>query len=493
MPTSLPELEATSAEATALDVDVLVVGVYRGGFEAVGAEAALAAIGLDGVPRDATFRGRLGETRELAAPGQPFRRLLLVGLGRLDETTPATLRRAAGAATAAVASTATSVAVSLVLVNPTADTVRAVAEGAALGAYRYVEFRSDPTPATLARVHVVVPSSLEAAARTELGRASAAARGIALARDLVNRPPQAKGPQDVCDWTAEVVGEGIELEVWDVEELTARGCGGTLAVGRGSARPPRMLLLRYRPEHPVARVALVGKGIVFDAGGLSLKTPYTNMVHMKSDLGGAAAVIGALSALAALDVRVEVLGIAALAENLPDGDAQRPGDVLTTYDGTTVEVLNTDAEGRLVLADALGYAASQDVDAIVDVATLTGAALVAVGGRASAAYANDDDLLRQVLAASEEAGEPTWHLPLWEELRDNLESEVADLNNLGRGDSGGSIMAGLFLREFVDGTPWVHLDVAGAAWTDTPRGHLTTGGTGMPVGTLLRWLESSRA
>jgi leucyl aminopeptidase len=492
VPTPLPTLDVTSRDGLELDVDVLVVGVYRGGFEAPGAAPALEALGLPEVPRDAGFRGRLGEVRELAAPGMPFRRLVLVGLGRMDETTPATLRRAAGAASAAVATTATSLATTLVLANPVAASVRAVAEGAALGAYRFTEARSQPQATTLTSVTVVVPSSVLEGAAVEVGRAGVAARATALARDLVNRPPHAKGPQDVCDWAAEVVGDDVEVEVWDEAELERRGCGGTLAVGRGSARPPRMLLLRHRPENPVARVALVGKGIVFDSGGLSLKTPYTNMVTMKSDLGGAAAVIGVMSALAALDVRVEVLGIAALAENMPDGDAQRPGDVLTTFDGTTVEVLNTDAEGRLVLADALGYAASEEVDAIVDVATLTGAALVAVGGRASAAYANDDDLLRQVLAAAEGAGEPTWHLPLWDELRDNLESEVADLNNLGRGDSGGSIMAGLFLREFVDTTPWVHLDVAGAAWADVARGHVTKGGTGMPVGTLLRWLEASR-
>jgi len=265
-----------------------------------------------------------------------------------------------------------------------------------------------------------------------------------------------------------------------------------VAVARGSARPPRLVRLAYRPADPVARVALVGKGITFDTGGISLKRPSEIMDAMKGDMAGAASVLAVFTALADLRVPLEVHGELCLAENMPGGDAQRPSDVITMRNGTTVEVRNTDAEGRLVLADGLALAAEGGPDAIVDVATLTGAAIRAIGPRATAIFANDDDLLRQLLSAAEDAGEATWHLPLWEELRDNLESEVADLDNLG-GDEAGATMGGLFLREFIDENPWAHLDIAGPSWQDEDRYHQSRHGTGVPVRTLLRWLEQSHA
>jgi leucyl aminopeptidase len=239
----------------------------------------------------------------------------------------------------------------------------------------------------------------------------------------------------------------------------------------------------------VARVALVGKGITFDTGGISLKRPSTAMDSMKGDMAGAAAILGVFSVLAELDVAVEVHGELCLAENMPGSDAQRPSDVITMRNGLTVEVMNTDAEGRLVLADGLVLATEAAPDAIVDVATLTGAVKHAVGERASAVFSNDDDLLRQLLRAADAAGESMWHLPLWEDLRENLDSEVADLENLGRGDLAGATMGGLFLREFVDGAPWAHLDIAGPFWQEKDRYHLPRHGTGVPVRTLLRWLE----
>jgi leucyl aminopeptidase len=261
-------------------------------------------------------------------------------------------------------------------------------------------------------------------------------------------------------------------------------------VGQGSAREPRMLIVRYRPDNAVAHVGLVGKGITFDSGGLSLK-PAESMQHMKDDMGGAAVVLGTMSAMSALAPRVAVTAWCPLAENMPSGAAQRPGDVFTARNGKTVQVLNTDAEGRLVMADALSLAAEENVDALVDVATLTGAVSHAVGKRAVGVFGNDDDLLRQVLAAADDAGEAAWHLPLWEDLREGLDSEVADLDNIWRDDHGGATIAGLFLREFVDDVPWVHLDVAGAMWATQARGHLPSQGTGVGVRTILRWLEST--
>jgi leucyl aminopeptidase len=492
-PPALPTLHTTADDALDLEVDALVVPVFRGAFEAPGTDAVLAALGLDEVPRDASFRGRLGETLTLAAPGLAAGRVVLVGLGRMDELSPESLRRAAGAAGRLLAESARTAATTLPLVNPGAETVRAVAEGFALGAYRFLSHRSAPDPVTLTGVTLVVPSTLADRA-DELVRLSAVhARAQSIARDLVNLPSKDKTPQDLCDRARALLPDSIEVEVWDVDRLREERCGGVLAVGQGSDSPPRMLVMRYRPETALASVALVGKGITFDSGGLSLKRPNVHMEWMKADMGGAAAVIGAMSALPDLHPHVEVLGVCGVAENMPSGDAQRPSDVFTARNGTTVEVLNTDAEGRLVLADALSYAAEQEVDAIVDLATLTGAALVAVGKRAAAAMSNDDDVLRQILRAAEAAGEPTWHLPLWDDLREGLDSEVADLTNINRrtSDSGGTIMAGLFLREFVDGTPWVHLDIAGPAFADEVRHHLPKGGTGAGVRTILRWLEET--
>jgi leucyl aminopeptidase len=314
-----------------------------------------------------------------------------------------------------------------------------------------------------------------------------------VARDLVSTPPNLLGPVEVADAARELVPDPVEVEVWDEQRLADEGCGGLLAVARGSARPPRLVRLRYRPADPVASVALVGKGITFDTGGISLKRPSSIMEAMKGDMAGAAAVLATFTALADLDLPVEVDGLLCLAENMPGGDASRPSDVLTIRGGTTVEVINTDAEGRLVLADGLALAAEASPDVIVDVATLTGAAPAAIGKRASAVFANDDDLLRQLLLAAEDAGESAWHLPLWEDLRENLESDVADLINLGHKDGAGATIGGLFLREFVDGTPWAHLDIAGPFWQDEDRYHLSRHGTGVPVRTLLRWLEQSRS
>jgi leucyl aminopeptidase len=489
----LPEIDITTTAPLDLEVDALVVPVFRGAIEGPGAEVALRALGLDEVPRDAGFRGKTGELLHLAAPGLACGRLTLVGLGRMDELSDERVRRAAGAAVRALAPRCRTIATTLALASASASSVRATTEGALLGSYRYDEARSSADPLRLASITVVVPSALEQASRRALDRARAHAEAQCLARDLVTTPPNRLGPVEFVETVTPLLAErDVEVEVWDEARLIEEECGGHLAVARGSAREPRLAILRYRPEEPVGRVALVGKGITFDTGGISLKRPSTIMEAMKGDCGGAAVVAGAVSALAALDVPVEVTGYLCLAENMPSGDAQRPSDVITIRGGTTVEVRNTDAEGRLVMADGLVLAAEDAPDAIVDVATLTGAAMRAVGKRATAAFGNDDDVLRQILGAAEEAGESTWHMPLWEDLRDNLESEVADLDNLGLGDEAGATMAGLFLREFVDEVPWVHLDIAGPFWQDEDRWHLPKHGTGVGVRTLLRWLEQPK-
>jgi leucyl aminopeptidase len=487
----LPAVHVTTDDLADLAVDALIVPVFRGAIEAPGTDQALRALGLEEIPRDHGFRGKLGEVLHLAAPGQPWGRVTLVGLGRLDQLSDETLRRAAGSAIRAVRERAATVATTLVLVDPSDAAIRAVAEGALLGAYRYDEVRTDPPPIALTDVTLLVPSSLADRASGLVDRALVHARAQLVAADLVSEPPNRLGPVEVAERARELLPDAIDVEVWDEDRLGEEGCGGLLAVGRGSARPPRLVRLRYSPADPVASVALVGKGITFDTGGISLKRPSNIMDSMKGDMGGAAAVLAVFTALAELEVPVEVRGELCLAENMPGADAQRPSDVITIRDGQTVEVMNTDAEGRLVMADGLALSAEADVDAIVDVATLTGAAFRAIGKRATAVFSNDDDLLRQLLDASVLAGEATWHLPLWEDLRENLESDVADLDNIGRGDEAGATMAGLFLREFVDGTPWAHLDIAGPFWQDEDRYHLSRHGTGVSVRTLLRWLEST--
>jgi leucyl aminopeptidase len=490
--TPLPEVHVVSGDPLELDVDALVVPVFRGGMEGPGADAVLEALGLDDVPRDRTFRGKVGELCHLAAPGLRAGQVTLVGLGRLDGLEEETVRRALGSAVRALLPRCRTVATTLSLAAPGPGGVRAAAEGALLGAYRYDDARTTPPPRALEQVTLLATSSDLDAAERAVALATIHARAQYVARDLVTCPPDRLGPPELAEVARAILPDTVEVDVWDEDRLAEEGCGGLLAVGRGSARPPRLVRLRWAPPSPIARVALVGKGITFDTGGISLKRPSTIMDAMKGDMGGAAAVLAVFTALADLDVPVEVTGELCLAENMIGGDAQRPSDVITIRGGTTVEVMNTDAEGRLVMADGLVLAAEDGVDAIVDVATLTGAAIRAIGKRATGVFSNDDDLLRQLLAAGEAAGEALWHLPLWEELRDNLESDVADLDNLGEGDEAGATMAGLFLREFVDGTPWVHLDIAGPSWQDEDRHHNPRHGTGVPTRTLLRWLEATR-
>jgi leucyl aminopeptidase len=489
----LPSVHVTTAEIGDLDVDALIVPVFRGAIEGPGADTALRALGLTDVPRDASFRGKPGEVLHLAAPSQSWGRVTLVGLGRLDQLSDEMVRRSAGAAVRAVAPKAKTVATTLPLVNPALSTIRAAAEGALLGAYRYDDTRSELPPLALTDVTLVVPSSLADRAAEPVALARIHARAQSVARDLVSAPPNRMGPEEVADAAVALLPDDIDVEVWGEERLADEGCGGLIGVARGSARPPRLVRLRYSPvdREPVARVALVGKGITFDTGGISLKRPSEVMNEMKGDMAGAAVVLAVFSALSELAPPVEVFGELCLAENMPGADAQRPSDVITMRNGLTVEVLNTDAEGRLVLADGLALAAESEVDAIVDVATLTGAAQVALGRRATAIFANDDDLLRQLLTASDDAGESMWHLPLWEDLREHLDSEVADLENLGRDGKAGATMGGLFLREFVAGIPWAHLDIAGPFWQDQDRYHLPRHGTGVAVRTLLRWLEQA--
>jgi leucyl aminopeptidase len=442
--------------------------------------------------------GKAGQSAQAPARvGQSTVRIVFLGVG---DRSPRALRRAGGEIGRMLQPGDR--AVTSVVAGQPAVQAQAFAEGVLLGSYRYSE-KSAATDAAAkeagdagqAEVLLLVPTAatgdLPATIEAAIGEAKTVATAVGLARDLTNTPSIRKSPQWLADAASQVAAEaGLAVRIWADEELAGSGFGGLMAVGAGSARPPRLIELRYEPPGANRHVVLIGKGITFDSGGLSLK-PNDAMKAMKTDMAGGAAVIAAMSALANLGVANKVTGLVAAAENMPSGSAYRPGDVLVAFGGRTVEVLNTDAEGRLVLADAIAYAdAMLEPDEIVDLATLTGAARIALGGNLAALYSTTEELAAELLASGESSGDRLWRMPLVEDYRSALDSPVADLANVPRTPAGaGSITAALFLREFAGDRPWAHLDIAGAARSGADDGELTAGGTGFGTRLLLRWLR----
>jgi leucyl aminopeptidase len=499
---------STSKPAT-LKVDALVVGVAKGedGFVVLpGGEEVDAAFG-GRIARTVAAMGNLGYPNEvsklssLGATNAPVVVAVCVGKAKVTKRGerpsygPEVLRRAAGAAARTLAGTAT---VGLALPAATTEEVTAVAEGALLGAYAFREYRvtsTDRNRPPVEKFTLCTDLARDRNAKAAVARAHTVVESVHWVRDQVNTPPADLPPAVFADRAvAAAKAAGVTVEVLDEKALKKAGYGGILGVGQGSSRPPRLVRLSYKGGGRSApHLALVGKGITFDSGGLSLK-PAAAMEWMKSDMGGAAAVIGTITAIARLGLGVQVTAYAPMAENMPSGTAQRPSDVLTIYGGTTVEVLNTDAEGRLVLADGIVRASEDKPDLIVDVATLTGAQLVALGARTSAAMGNNDPVRDAIVSAAGDAGEQMWPMPLPVELRASMESNVADIANMGD-KYGGMLVAGMFLKEFVPkGTPWVHLDIAGPAYNDAaPHGYTGKGGTGHPVRTLVRFAEELAA
>jgi leucyl aminopeptidase len=486
------------ADAVAAKADLLAVPVFAGVELGPGAEEAVQRLAAPVVPllEGRGFTGKVGEAVALPTLGRlPATTLLLVGVGERAKVDLEVLRRAA-AAVVRQAGGARRAVTTLPQVLPAdpAAAVRALTEGALLAAYRFDKYKKATAngagrPSGLTGLALATGGS---GGREALGAAVAAGQARAaatnLARDLSNEPANAMHPDDLAAAARRLLGgKGVTVSVKDERALAREGFGGIVGVGQGADHPPRLVELRYRPRGASGKVVLVGKGITFDSGGLSLKPP-DGMKTMKTDMSGAAAVLGTMSALADLDVKVAVTGYLATAENMPSGRATRPGDVLTMKNGKTVEVLNTDAEGRLVMADALAVGAAAKPDAIVDVATLTGACMIALGTRYAGLMGNDEALAAELLEAAGEAGEPAWRLPLPPEYHREIESDIADLKNVGD-RYGGALIAGLFLQEFVDGRPWVHLDIAGPARSDSEDGYLGKGSTGAAVRTLLSWLE----
>ncbi len=474
--------------------DVVAIGVVRtpkGLQPAPGGEGVASAYGRRFAPLLSTigFTGRVDEVAKVPTGGvlrSPM--LILVGMGEAGALDPAACRRAAGTAMRAVTNAA-----SVALALPAGDEhrVRAVVEGSMLGRYAFSTYKSGPAPQGPGEIVVLTDTARTKAAQQALQVATVVAQATTLARDWVNTPPGDLTPEIFAD---AVVAEHksrkpakVKVAVTDDAQLRAQGFGGIIGVGQGSANPPRLVQLSYTPRNPKAHLALVGKGITFDSGGLSIK-PGTSMATMKCDMAGAAAVIAATFAIAALDLPVRVTTLAPLAENMVSGDSTRPGDVLTMYGGATVEVLNTDAEGRLVLGDALVLATESEPDLIVDVATLTGACETALGDRVAGILGNDDALVAQTIAAGARAGELLWPLPITPEMTEKVRtySKVADLMQHNIDVYGGALYAAAFLQEFVGEHRWAHLDIAGPGFnTRGPYGHVTSGGTGFTVSTLV--------
>lgn len=492
----IASLTVSTAPASTMEAGALVIGIAASpeGPRLLGAtDGALATIGDQLGMLGLT--GAVDETSRIPAPeGVAASSVLVVGVGRGPLTADA-LRYAAGTAARALASVE-----HIVFSLPTSSPaeVQAVLEGAALGGYRYVP-ASGPTPQAASIATVTVVTEVEGAAHAAEA-ATVTARAVTLVRDLVTTPPNELHPESFVERAREAIGDlPIEMQVWDVEQLEAGGFGGILGVGQGSARPPRLVALRYRADAPNPHLALVGKGITFDSGGLSLK-PAAGMVGMKYDMTGAATVLATVIAAAELGIETRLTGWLCLAENMPSGAALRPNDVIMIRGGKTVEVLNTDAEGRLVMADGLVAASEESPDAIIDVATLTGAARVALGER-YAGVMGDDEVIARVRAAADETGELVWPMPLPAELRPLLKSDVATIANAKPGNTAaGMLLAGVFLREFVGrrGTgddapsiPWAHLDIAGPANNSTaPFGYTPKGSSGVMVRLLLRVAEA---
>ena len=486
MPITLELARALPADGSAFDA--VGIGVFADRFEAGDIPGRLDHAFLDGQG----FTATPGQT--CVTPGGDGGVVVAVGLGPEREATVATYRRAS-AALARAAQRQQQVATDFLDGVPEGldrpAVAQAVAEGIVLGAYRYTELKSDPEPNRIVSLLLVGRGGKRV--RTALERGRAIGEAVCLARDLVNQPGGTLTPTVFAARAEELAASrGFSAEVLDRAAVEDHKLGGLLGVNRGSEEEPRFVKLAWEPERPRATVALVGKGITFDSGGLSLKSA-DSMVGMKGDMAGAAAVLATFSVLDAVRPAVRVLGFLPLTDNMPGGDATRVGDVLRIRNGTTVEVLNTDAEGRLVLADALSLAGEAEPDAIVDLATLTGACMVALGTGIAGVMGNDDAFVDQVRAAADGAGEPVWRLPLPDDMRRQLDSEVADLKNVGPNRWGGALIAGLFLQRFVpEGTPWAHLDIAGPAEASEDGSESPKGGTGFGVRTLLRLLSDFR-
>ncbi len=490
---------------------VLVVPVVSSGPEDVNDEPGAVVANADAVlPKEAITEieaglralnatGAVEQVHRLVVASLPVGSVLTIGLGKQRDEWPSDLiRRAAG--TAARALGGAEAAITTLGAVPGEGALEAAVEGLVLGSYRFTAFRTDKTAPKDSGLRTITVLSTDKAAKARAAHATAVAAAVGTARDLINTPPSHLFPAEFAK-RAKALGDavGLEVEVLDDKALQKNGYGGIIGVGQGSSRLPRLVRLSHhgsrlaKKPKQAKKVALVGKGITFDTGGISIK-PAASMHHMTSDMGGAAAVIATVALAAQLQLPIDVIATVPMAENMPSGTAQRPGDVLTQYGGTTVEVLNTDAEGRLILADAIVRACEDSPDYLIETSTLTGAQTVALGARTPGVMGSDK-FRDRVAAISQRIGENGWAMPLPDELKDDLKSTVADLANISGQRFAGMLVAGVFLREFVaNGVDWAHIDVAAPAYnTGGPWGYTPKGGTGVPTRTMFAVLEDIAA
>jgi leucyl aminopeptidase len=488
----------SSTEPLSVAADVLVLGVPEGSTMKDGALGDLAkALGpsMARTVKREEFTGKKDQTLEFSANGTDLKpsRVLLVGLGKVEALTEADVRVfAARGARFANGAKATSLAVELPAV---AGAERAAAEGVVLGSYRFTKYLTgDRVPKhQIERATLIVGGKVGKEGKDAMALGQQVGEAVCIARDLINEPPNELYPAVFADRAVAVCKErGLEVKVMDKAALHKKGMKLFLAVAQGSAHDPRLVHMVYKPATPTKKkLVFIGKGLTFDSGGLCIK-PAQGMEEMKGDMGGAANVVALMAAVAAVKPEVEVHGMIGCAENMPDGAAYRPGDIFGSYDGKTVEIINTDAEGRLVLADVLAYGREQKPDLMIDNATLTGACVVALGPTVSGFYTNRDEVAERYKKAAKAAGEAMWHLPLVEDLREGLKSDWADLKHIAD-RWGGSITAALFLREFVGDVPWVHVDIAGPSMASKAYNVFAKGGTGQGVLTFLKIIEDHAA
>jgi len=490
------KIEVIAGDITKIETEAIMVGFFEG-MERPDSDLAVIDKALDGAISQligqGEIKGKLNEITIIHSLGKlPAARVVVVGLGKKEELSQDRVRMAVGETCRLlqqkgidnVATVAPGAGVAGISLEGSAQ---AVTEGALLGVY---SFRRHITKQAeygeLKRLTIVQADETELPILEQGSyKGRVLAEATKLARDMVNEPANYMTPAHMAETAASLAeAYGLELQVLEREQMLELGMGALLGVTQGSRQPPKFIVLHYRGgDSAQIDLALVGKGITFDSGGISVK-PSEGMQEMKGDMAGGAAVMAAISAIAQLKPKLNVVAIAPCAENLPGGEALKPGDVLTAMNGKTIEIISTDAEGRLVLADALGYANKLGAKRIVDVATLTGACHVALGDECSGVFGNNQELVDKLIAASVDAGELMWQLPMYEQAREQLKSEVADIKNVG-GKWGGAITAAQFLAEFAGDTPWVHLDIAGTSLSEKDRGYLVKGATGVTVRTLV--------
>jgi leucyl aminopeptidase len=491
------DIRVVAGDITQIEVPALIVNLFEGVKQPGGATGAVdRALGgaISRLIAEGEIKGKKGEVTLIHTLGRMGpARVVVAGLGKQKDFNLDTVRYVMGEACRylrgiGVAQAATIAHGAGIGGLDAESSAQAIAEGSILGLYRFSRHITKEEDKKELRELLLVERDASKLADFERGvnQGRIVAEATSLARDMVNEPSNLLTPARLAQIAEEVAQEeGLEVEVLEREQMEELGMGALLGVARGSNQPPKFIVLRYKgdPENPANNLGLLGKGITFDSGGISLK-PSQGMEEMKGDMAGGASVIATLKALARLRPRINVTGLVPATENMPGGNAQRPGDIVRAMNGKTIEVVNTDAEGRLILADAICYARRLGLTRLVDTATLTGAIVIALGNICTGVIGNNRELVEQVVRAGEAAGEKMWQLPLYEDYKEQLKSTVADIKNTG-GREAGAITAAWFLSEFSEDTPWVHLDIAGTFYTDKEKGYQVKGATGVPVRTLV--------